>query len=53
MMTNCDKCKYAEHDYEEYYGDQQQWFVSDCKKARPFWLEENCEDYEEWESLPD
>ena len=48
MMTDCEKCKHAVWDYEEYYGCQQQWFVSDCKKDWPFWLKEDCEDYEEW-----
>lgn len=50
-MTDCEKCKHAVWDYEEYYGGQQRWFVSDCKKDWPFWLKEDCEDYEEWESL--
>ena len=45
----CEDCKYAIWDYEEYYGGQQQWFVSDCKKDWPFWLKEDCEDYEEYE----
>lgn len=29
---NCEECKYAEWDYEEYYGTtKKQWFVCGCK----------------------
>lgn len=32
-MNNCEKCKYATWDCEEYYGTcQKDWFVDGCEK---------------------
>lgn len=41
---NCEECKYAEWDYEEYYGTtKKQWFVCGCKAdCDP----EDCDEFE-------
>lgn len=49
-MGNCNTCKYAECDYETYYGtSQKEWFVCGCKKDNDFPIDDDdeCEDYEE------
>lgn len=42
---NCENCKYATWDYEEYYGGGRQYFVDGCQKHGE--AEEACDDYEE------
>ena len=32
MDSLCETCKYAEWDYEEYFGGGRQYFVCGCKK---------------------
>lgn len=45
-MTECENCKYALWDYEEYYGTtHREWFVSGCRKGIE--LREDCEYYTE------
>ena len=34
-MEQCKECKYAVWDYEDYYGDGRQYFVTDCRKDLP------------------
>lgn len=45
MMTNeCETCKYALFDYEEYYGTTaKEWFVCGCEKGND---PDECEEYE-------
>ena len=43
-MPECEKCKYAIWDYEDYYPSGWQWFITGCKIAND---EKDCTDYEE------
>lgn len=46
LMSDCTECKYAEYDYEEYYGTRQkQWFVCGCKKG--YDIEQGCKEEED------
>ena len=45
-MSECENCRYALWDYEEYYGTtHKDWFVSGCRKGIE--LREDCEYYTE------
>ena len=45
-MSQCETCRFAIMDYEEYYGGARQYFVSGCEKdLEP---DEECEGYEEY-----
>lgn len=48
-MTKCEQCKFAEWDYETYYGTtRKEWFICGCKKDVDYWEEhEDCEEFEE------
>lgn len=51
-MDRCIDCKYATHDYFEYYGTtRKEWFVDGCEKGNDVGEDdlEYCEDYEERE----
>lgn len=37
----CENCKYADHDYYEYYGGARQWFICGCKKDLEPYYDEN------------
>lgn len=43
-MTDCRRCRFAEWDYEEYYGGSKEWFVCGCIKDAE---SEECEEFEE------
>lgn len=45
-MVECEKCKHAVWDYEDYHPFGWQWFISCCKLGND---EESCQDFEEYE----
>lgn len=48
-MADCQHCKYAIMDYEEYYGTTlKEWFVTGCEKCRVV-DQTDCPEFEEWE----
>lgn len=47
-MADCQYCKHAIMDYEDYYGTTlKKWFVTGCEKCRNG--EGDCPEFEEWE----
>lgn len=48
-MSRCDDCKYAVHDYAEYYGGARQYFIADCERGGDM----EAEDCEMWEERKD
>ena len=47
-MSDCNTCRFALWDYEEYYNTtDKQWFVEGCKKDMPD--ADCCPEFEEWE----
>ena len=48
-MSECEKCKYAVWDYEEYYPCVKHYVVSDCKLDNFVSGEDaECEDFDEY-----
>lgn len=43
----CCSCKYAENDYEEYYGGYKRYFICGCMKDEEPDEFNECEEYEE------
>ena len=48
-MSRCEDCRYADWDYELYYGSNRKaWFVCGCLKAKDLDADgAGCEEYEE------
>ena len=44
-MGECEDCKYAIWDYEQYYPAGKEYFVSGCRLGND---EEDCEDFDEY-----
>ena len=47
MRSDCERCKYAEFDYEEYYGGYRKYFVCGCRKDLDYFEDNECEEYSE------
>ena len=47
MRSDCNRCKYAETDYEEYYGGYRKYFVCGCLKNLNYFEDNECEEYSE------
>ena len=47
MKSDCNRCKYAEFDYEEYYGGYRKYFVCGCLKDLDYFEDNECEEYAE------
>lgn len=47
-MSDCNTCRFALWDYEEYYNTTyKQWFVEGCKKGMQD--ADCCSEFDEWE----
>lgn len=44
---DCRNCKFADWDYEEYYGGTKQWFVCGCQKDLDIEDGDTCDGFEE------